>query len=51
MGHADARTTHRYVHYKPRRREAERLSKAFTVETADELVAPAETPETEKANE
>jgi integrase len=36
MGHADARTTHRYVHYKPRKREAERLSKAFAVETIND---------------
>jgi integrase len=33
MGHADARTTARYVHYKPRRGEARRLGEAFRVET------------------
>ena len=38
MGHADARTTHRYVHYKPRKREAARLSKAFAIETIDDAV-------------
>ena len=36
LGHADARTMHRYVHYKPRKREAERLSKAFAVETIND---------------
>jgi integrase len=34
MGHADARTTARYVHYKPRKSEARRLGKAFRVEQA-----------------
>jgi integrase len=29
MGHADARTTARYVHYKPRKSEARRLGQAF----------------------
>ena len=29
MGHADARTTARYVHYKPRKGEARRLGEAF----------------------
>ena len=32
MGHADARTTARYVHYKPRKSEARRLGKAFRIE-------------------
>lgn len=32
MGHADARTTARYVHYKPRKSEARRLAQAFRVE-------------------
>jgi integrase len=29
MGHADARTTARYIHYKPRKGEARRLGRAF----------------------
>jgi integrase len=36
MGHADARTTARYVHYKPRKGEARRLGEAFRIETAEE---------------
>lgn len=32
MGHADADTTHRYLHYKPRRDEARLLADAFAVE-------------------
>jgi integrase len=39
MGHADARTTHRYVHYKSRTGEAARLSKAFQVEVPDGVEA------------
>lgn len=35
LGHADSRTTQRYVHYKPRKGEADRLTKAFQVETLD----------------
>jgi integrase len=35
MGHADARTTARYVHYKPRKGEARRLGEAFRIETPD----------------
>jgi integrase len=40
MGHADARTTARYTHHKPRAHEAARLGKAFQLETDHE---PAET--------
>ena len=29
MGHADTRTTARFVHYKPRTSEARRLAQAF----------------------
>jgi len=39
MGHADARTTARYVHYKPRKGEARRLSEAFRLDTPDEEAA------------
>jgi integrase len=39
MGHADARTTARYVHYKPRKGEARRLSEAFRLETPTEEAA------------
>jgi hypothetical protein len=35
MGHADARTTARYVHYKPREGEARRLGEAFRIEAPD----------------
>jgi integrase len=34
MGHVDARTTQRYIHYKPRTGEAKHLSKAFKVKPA-----------------
>jgi len=33
MGHADARTTARYLHYKPRKGEARRLGQAFRLVT------------------
>ena len=33
MGHADARTTARYTHYRPRKDAARRLSEAFTSDT------------------
>jgi integrase len=36
MGHADARTTARYTHYRPRKDAARRLSQAFEVEHATE---------------
>jgi integrase len=39
MGHADARTTARYVHYKPRKGEARRLSQAFRLETSADHAA------------
>jgi integrase len=39
MGHADARTTARYVHYKPRKGEARRLSEAFRLEASGEDAA------------
>jgi integrase len=32
LGHADAKTTRRYLHYRPRTDEAKRLAKAFTIE-------------------
>jgi integrase len=34
MGHADARTTARYIHYRPRKDEALRLGRAFRLEHA-----------------
>ena len=36
LGHADAKTTRRYLHYRPRTDEAKRLAKAFTVEKPSE---------------
>lgn len=39
MGHADARTTARYTHYRPRKDAANRLAKAFEVEAAEAVVA------------
>jgi integrase len=39
MGHADARTTARYTHYRPRKDAARRLSKAFQPETSDDRSA------------
>jgi integrase len=42
MGHADARTTARYVHYKPRRSEARRLEQAFRIEQPESTRAAAE---------
>jgi integrase len=35
MGHADARTTARYLHYRPRKGEARRLAEAFRVAQPD----------------
>jgi integrase len=35
MGHADARTTARYTHYRPRKDAANRLAKSFETETPD----------------
>ena len=35
MGHADARTTARYTHYRPRKDAARRLSRAFEAEKAE----------------
>lgn len=43
MGHADSRTTARYVHYKQRTNEARRLSAAFRTPTQDELATAATT--------
>jgi integrase len=40
MGHADARTTARYTHYKPRTSEAARLAGAFTVSAEPVGVEP-----------
>lgn len=42
MGHADARTTARYVHYKPKKGEARRLGKAFKIEQVKEASVIAE---------
>jgi integrase len=42
MGHADARTTARYVHYKPRKSEARRLGEAFRVEQPEDVPEIAE---------
>jgi integrase len=39
MGHADARTTARYVHYKPRRNEARRLGEAFRIAEPDPVAS------------
>jgi integrase len=39
MGHADARTTARYVHYKPRLNEARRLGNAFRVSEPDAVAS------------
>jgi integrase len=36
MGHADARTTARYTHYRPRKDAARRLSQAFEVEQQEQ---------------
>ena len=38
LGHADARTTARYVHFKRRSDEAKRLAKSFEVETPEQAV-------------
>jgi integrase len=46
LGHADSRTTQRYVHYKPRKGEAERLSKAFEIEVPDGVEATADEEQT-----
>lgn len=41
LGHADARTTARYVHYRKRSDEAKRLAGAFTIATPEvEAIAP-----------
>ena len=42
MGHADARTTARYVHYKPRKGEARRLGEAFRIEAPEPDAATAD---------
>jgi integrase len=42
MGHADSRTTARYVHYKPRKSEARRLRQAFRVEQPERTRAAIE---------
>jgi integrase len=39
MGHADARTTARYTHYRPRKAAARRLSQAFEVEQPEQGAA------------
>jgi len=36
MGHADARTTARYAHYRPRKDAAHRLAQAFEPETVED---------------
>lgn len=36
MGHADARTTRRYTHFRPRSDHATRLTEAFSAESADD---------------
>jgi integrase len=36
-GHADLRTTERYMHHRPRRQDAERFGRAFAVEAIDEI--------------
>ena len=42
MGHADARTTARYTHYRPRKDAAERLARAFKPESAENTNAQLE---------
>jgi integrase len=42
MGHADARTTVRYTHYRPRKDAARRLSQAFELEQVEQSAAEAE---------
>jgi integrase len=36
-GHADLRTTERYMHHRPRRQDAERFGQAFAVDAVDQL--------------
>jgi integrase len=36
-GHADLRTTERYMHHRPRRQDAERFGRAFAVDALDQL--------------
>jgi hypothetical protein len=39
MGHADGRTTQRYLHYRPRTDEAQKLARAFTVGAGEKVPA------------
>jgi hypothetical protein len=42
LGHADARTTARYVHFKRRSDEAKRLAKSFEIKSPEEEMAAVE---------
>jgi integrase len=47
MGHADARTTARYVHYKPRTNEARRLGRAFATQPPDATIVGEPVPDSQ----